>query len=498
MLDAFRWLDERIDVAGLRRALLDRKMPSELSWWHTLGSATLTAFMVQVVTGVVLAMYYAPSPDHAYDSIRYLERGVMSGALLRGMHHWGASAMVVLVLAHMVRVFTMGAYKYPREINWLLGVALLFIVLGFGFTGYLLPWDQKAYWATAVGTNIAGTTPVVGGILVKLLRGGSQLGAATLARFYALHVLLLPISLGAIVLVHIALVVRQGIAPRPHVLETGAPQRTDHPEYAAYYRTTYQRSKSAGVPFWPQIVAKDLVVGAGVVLVIALLAGIYGAGLEAPADPTDASYVPHPEWYFLPFFELLKLVPGSMESVVAVGAPAAIVLALLLLPLFDRGSTRSLGQRPASRFGMFAILGGMAMLIGSSVREEAPTAVAPEVGRPLTSVERAGRALFKRQQCGGCHAVGSEGGAEKGSDAPDLTEVGLRHSGAWLHSFLEQPERFHPDTKMPAYGPPSLSHQEIEEITRYLASLRGKNWATATPEFRDTFPETDKRKERKP
>jgi len=303
---------------------------------------------------------------------------------------------------------------------------------------------------------------------------------------------------GAIVLVHIALVVRQGIAPRPHVLETGAPQRTDHPEYAAYYRTTYQRSKSAGVPFWPQIVAKDLVVGAGVVLVIALLAGIYGAGLEAPADPTDASYVPHPEWYFLPFFELLKLVPGSMESVVAVGAPAAIVLALLLLPLFDRGSTRSLGQRPASRFGMFAILGGMAMLIGSSVREEAPTAVAPEVGRPLTSVERAGRALFKRQQCGGCHAVGSEGGAEKGSDAPDLTEVGLRHSGAWLHSFLEQPERFHPDTKMPAYGPPSLSHQEIEEITRYLASLRGKNWATATPEFRDTFPETDQRKERKP
>ena len=156
-----RWIDERIDIAGVKRGLLDRKMPGGLTWWHTLGSATLTVFMVQVITGIVLAMYYSPSPDHAYDSIRYLEHTVVSGATLRGVHHWGASAMVVLVLAHMIRVFSMGAYKYPREINWVLGVALLFIVLGFSFTGYLLPWDQKAYWATQVGTNIAGTTPVV-------------------------------------------------------------------------------------------------------------------------------------------------------------------------------------------------------------------------------------------------------------------------------------------------------------------------------------------------
>ena len=160
-------------------------------------------------------MYYAPSPDHAYDSIRYLQKHVLSGALLRGMHHWGASAMVVLVFAHMIRVFTMGAYKYPREINWLLGVALLFVVLGFGFTGYLLPWDQKAYWATAVGTNIAGTTPGIGGMLVRLLRGGSRLGAATLSRFFALHVLLMPLLLTVVVFLHLAFVIRQGIAARP-------------------------------------------------------------------------------------------------------------------------------------------------------------------------------------------------------------------------------------------------------------------------------------------
>ena len=218
-------------------------------------------FLVQVVTGIVLAMYYAPSPDHAYDSIRYLERAVVSGAMLRGIHHWGASAMVVLVLAHMIRVFSMGAYKYPREINWLLGVALLFIVLGFSFTGYLLPWDQKAYWATQVGTNIAGTTPLLGPTILKLLRGGAQLGAATLTRFFALHVLLLPMLLVTIVLLHLALVIRQGIAPRTAVLERDAPRRTTDPEYGDYYHSRYAQSKGAGVPFWPNIIYKDVLVG---------------------------------------------------------------------------------------------------------------------------------------------------------------------------------------------------------------------------------------------
>src|SRR5664279_4242159 len=173
-----QWIDDRIDMKTLRAQLIDRRVPWGLTWWHTLGSATLTVFFVQVVTGVVMAMYYSPSPDHAYDSIRYIESHVLSGHLLRGIHHWGASAMVVLVVAHMIRVFSLGSYKYPREMSWLFGVGLLFIVLGFSFTGYLLPWDQKAYWATQVGTNIAGSAPLVGGIMVNLLRGGAQLGAA--------------------------------------------------------------------------------------------------------------------------------------------------------------------------------------------------------------------------------------------------------------------------------------------------------------------------------
>ncbi|HEX8942056.1 MAG TPA: cytochrome b N-terminal domain-containing protein [Gemmatimonadaceae bacterium] len=492
-----RWVDERLDVAGLRRALLDRKMPGGLTWWHTLGSATLTVFMVQVVTGIVLAMYYSPSPDHAYDSIRYLEHTVVSGATLRGVHHWGASAMVVLVMAHMIRVFSMGAYKYPREINWVLGVGLLFIVLGFSFTGYLLPWDQKAYWATQVGTNIAGTTPIVGSTMVKLLRGGTQLGAATLARFFALHVLLLPMLLTMIVLLHLALVIRQGIAPRTAVLDNEAPPRTTDPAYPQYYETRYAKSKGAGVPFWPNIIYKDVVVGVVVVAILVFLARVTGAGLESPADPSDTAYVPRPEWYFLPFFQLLKLVPGSWESAVAVGLPAALVLVLLLLPFFDRKSIRSLTHRPMAAASMSVLLAGSGLLIGAAVREEPKTVVVPEAGRPLSSVERSGRALFRRQQCGSCHNIAGQKPVEKKEDtpdAPDLTEVGLKHSGAWMHSFIEDPLRFHKDSKMPAFGPPTLTHQEIEEITRYLTTLRGTSGAK--PEFRDTFPEPIKPKEK--
>jgi len=485
-----RWIDERIDITGVRRSLLDRKMPDGLTWWHTLGSATLTVFVVQVVTGIVLGMYYSPSPDHAYDSIRYLERTVVSGATLRGIHHWGASAMVVLVAAHMIRVFSMGAYKYPREINWLLGVVLLFIVLGFSFTGYLLPWDQKAYWATQVGTNIAGTTPIIGPAMVKMLRGGTQLGAATLARFFALHVLLLPMLLVIIVLLHLTLVIRQGIAPRTKVLEAAAPSRTTDPAYPGYYRSQYSRSKGSGVPFWPNIIYKDVAVGVVVVAILVVLARTVGAGLEPPADPSDTSYVPRPEWYFLPFFQLLKLVPGTWESAIAVGLPTAMVVALLLLPFFDRRSVRSLVHRPAAAISMSVVLAGSGLLIGAAVREEPKTAIAAQIGRPLTSAERAGKAIFRRQQCGSCHAVAGEKPVEKKEDTPDapeLTEVGLKHSGAWMHSYIEDPARFHADSKMPAFGPPTLTHQEIEEVTRYLMTLRGTTGAK--PEFRDTFPE---------
>jgi ubiquinol-cytochrome c reductase cytochrome b subunit len=490
-----RWLDERVDLRAIKEQLLDRKMPGNLTWAHTLGSATLAVFIVQVVTGVVLAMYYAPSPDHAYDSIRYLQEHVMSGALLRGIHHWAASAMVVLVLAHMIRVFWTGAYKYPREINWLLGVVLLFLVLGFSFTGYLLPWDQKAYWATQVGTNIAGTTPVVGGMLVKLLRGGSQLGAATLSRFFALHVLLMPLLLCVVVFLHLAIVVRQGIAARTAAMEGGAPARTSDPEYPAYYKQAYAKSKGGGVRFYPDLTTKDIVVATTIILVLGLLAHFVGAGLEPQADPTDNTYIPRPEWYFLPFFQLLKLVPGSMESVVAVGVPTVLLVLLVALPFFDRGSARSFSKRPIARASLIFLLGSAGLLLGASFMGEQQGAVVAEAGRPLSSVERSGKAIFGAEQCGSCHAVAGKGGGSQ-ENAPNLSLIGLKHSGAWIHSFIENPLRFHPKSAMPSFGPPTLSHQEIEEVTRYLVTLRGPNGDLKKPEFVDTFPDIIKPKEK--
>jgi ubiquinol-cytochrome c reductase cytochrome b subunit len=485
------WLDERVDLTGIRRALLDREVPERLTWWHTLGSAAFTVFIVQVITGTVLATYYSPAPDHAYDSIQYLQRHVANGALLRGIHHWGSSAMVVLVLAHMIRVFAMGAYKYPREPNWLLGVLMLFVVLGFAFTGYLLPWDQKAYWATQVGTSIAGTAPWIGSQLATLLRGGAQLGAATLTRFYAFHVLWLPLLLGAFVFVHLAMVIRQGIAPRPKALEEGAPPHTRDPAYASYYKTSYAATKRWGVRFWPDVVGKDLIVSFAVVALLVLLALAFGAPLEDPADPTDSSYVPRPEWYFLPFYQLLKLFPGSLESTVAVGVPLALVIVLLALPFYDRRSRRNLLHRPLALVCLFFLLGGSGLLLGLAAREEQP-AVPPEVGRPLNSAQRAGRALFQ-QQCQGCHVVAGKGGedAEDPEETPELTDIGLKHSSGWLHSFIEMPTRFHPESDMAAFGPPVLSHQEIEEVAQYLVTLRGPPESNLQPAIADTFPELE-------
>ncbi len=477
------WFDRRLDLTSIRRALLDRLVPDRLTWWHTLGSAALTVFLVQVVTGVVLATFYSPSPDHAYESVLYLQREVSGGAFLRALHHWGSSAMVVLVLAHMVRVFGMGAYKFPREPNWVLGVLIFFLVLGFGFTGYLLPWDQRAYWATQVGTSIAGTAPVVGGFLARLLKGGPLLGTATLARFYAFHVLWLPIGLGVMIALHLAMVVRQGIAPRTKALETDAPPKTSSREYAAYYDRTYAGTKTGGVRFWPDIIAKDIIASFLVIVILVVVARVAGAPLEPPADPTDASYVPRPEWYFLPFFQLLKLFPGSMESTIAIGVPIFLVLALVGLPFFDRGSKRNLLHRPAALASLVVVLGGSGLLLGAAIRDVQPT-IAPETGKLLSSSERAGRALFERQ-CSSCHKVATKGGDE----GPELTDIGLNHTSGWLHSFMELPVRFHPDSKMSAFGPPVLSHQEIEEVARYLATLHGPPASTAKPEVHDTFPE---------
>jgi quinol-cytochrome oxidoreductase complex cytochrome b subunit len=208
------WLDERLAWRAVWEAIFLRKIP-KVNWLYTLGSATLLTVVNQAVTGILLTIYYVPSPDQAYDSVQFITSQVPAGWLIRGLHHWGASAMVVLSFLHMLRVIFYGAYKYPREITWFSGVFLLFITLGFGFTGYLLPWDQKAFWGTTVGTRIAEVTPVIGDFLLRVMRGGEELSAITLARFFGVHVWVLPASLLVLLGIHLYLVIRIGISDIP-------------------------------------------------------------------------------------------------------------------------------------------------------------------------------------------------------------------------------------------------------------------------------------------
>ena len=209
------WLEERSGLVGAVKYFLFRRVPAETNWFHTLGSATLTAFLVQLVTGVILAMYYKPSPDEAYGSIQKITNDLWAGWLVRGMHKWGASVFIILLFLHMGRVFLFGAYKYPRELNWLIGVILLTLGLAEGLTGYLLPWDQTAYWATVVAININANAPIVGPFLGDFLRGGTEIGQDTLARFYSLHMLVIPGGLIGLITLHLYLVIRLGVTEPP-------------------------------------------------------------------------------------------------------------------------------------------------------------------------------------------------------------------------------------------------------------------------------------------
>lgn len=210
----YAWLDERLNLQGMYKNILDRPEPLG-TWWNTLGSASLFLFLLQGATGIFLMVYYTPSPDHAYDSIQYIMNGVAFGWLVRGIHHWGASLMVLVVFIHMVRVFVTASFKYPRELTWLVGIGLLLSTVGMGFTGYLLPWHQQAYWATTVGTRIAGSVPFIGDFIMKALRGGPDLSALTLQRFFSAHIWMLPAILAGLIGVHLYLIIKHGESHLP-------------------------------------------------------------------------------------------------------------------------------------------------------------------------------------------------------------------------------------------------------------------------------------------
>ncbi|HLJ58728.1 MAG TPA: cytochrome b N-terminal domain-containing protein [bacterium] len=454
---AVAWVDERLNVMPLWHGFLDRKVPKGIGWFHVFGSATLFLLVLQFATGIFLTVYYAPSTEHAYESIKFINEQVPFGKYVAGIHLWSASILVVVIGVHMLRTFAYGAYKYPRETTWITGVVLLFLVLAFAFTGYLLPYDQKAYWATVVGTNIAGAGPFVGDWALRVLRGGTAVGALTLQRFYAFHIWLLPAALALFVAAHLFMVIRQGIAapPRRRPLDLGA-DAAGLPRREVYERQ-YAMEKQAGHPFYVSIL-KDAVFALLLFLAVSALALTLGTPLEPPANPNATTYVPRPEWYFLDFFQLLWYLQGQWEPLGIFLIVLGVVLVLLLLPFYDRSPERHPVRRPiAMASAVIAIVAVMGLTyLGARSPGSAPApAAAGGAAVPPGARE------FQTQGCAGCHTIAGVGGTA----GPNLSHIGGLLTRAQLQTTI-----LNGATGMPAFS--HISPEALNALLNYLESLK--------------------------
>lgn len=338
-----RWLAERLPLGRLKDFLArqaGKPLPGHVSWWHTFGSLSLFLIVNQIVTGVLLMVYYRPTTDQAFESVRYISAKAAFGWLIRGLHSWGSTLLVLLLLLHMGRTFFTGAFKKPRELTWVIGTLIFGITLVFCFTGYLLPWNQLSYWATTVGTEIAGSIPLAGNYLKQLLLGGNAVSQETLLRFYVLHVVVLPWAVLALVAAHLVLVRVQGLATLDRVGEERPPE------------------SGKGRPFFPHHVLKELFVFSLFLALLLALVVLWPPELGERADPLATPPGIRPEWYFLPTYQLLKYFPALLGLFVALAPP----LLLLAWPFLDRGPERRFSKRPVSvTIGIAAIVLATAM-----------------------------------------------------------------------------------------------------------------------------------------
>jgi cytochrome b6 len=343
MKNVVNWLDQRLDLREIRHFVAEKSVPIHTQEvWYYLGGMTMFLFGVQVFTGILLLLYYRPSSAEAYESVQFIVTQVKFGWLIRNVHSWSANLLIALAFAHFFSVFFLKSYRKPRELTWLTGIVLLFLMLGFGFSGYLLPWNELSFFATKVGTGIAGAVPVIGPFTLRLLRGGDDVTGATLSRFYGLHVAILPAMTTALVAAHLLLVQRQGMS---------VPIGIEKREKAGL--------KLAQMKFFPNYILRDVLAWYVVLAVVAALAAFYPWELGRKADPF--AVVPpgiRPEWYFLAMFHTLKLVPshvlgfeGEHLGVVAFGLAA---LFLVLVPFLDRRANRG---EPSPVFTILAALG---------------------------------------------------------------------------------------------------------------------------------------------
>lgn len=468
------WLEHRTGLESAIKNFLYEDIPASAGWHQIIGSMAVFFFVVQVFTGGLLAFNYAPTPGEAYNSVRYIMTEVTGGPLIRGLHHWGASIMLIIVVLHMTQVFIYGAYKKPREATWMVGVTLLLITLAFGLTGYLLPWDNRAYFGTVVTTHIMSQAPLVGPYLLRLLGApGDSVGNVTFSRFYALHTILLPPLTIIIIGIHIYLVRKHGVAAAPG---DTAPKRK----------------------FFPEQVFKDTVGVAIGFIVLFTMAVVAHVPLERLADPTDTVYIPRPEWYFLFLFQALKFFKGPLEVFGSVVLPGLAMLTLFLVPFIDRGPMIRLGKRTfAITFAVLAALAWTGLTTAAVVttppnQESAddtttsatadaastPAATGLAAWQQLTPPEVAGLALFKQQGCMGCHL----GPGQKGI-GPDLTKMPQEHrTVAWMVPHFKNPSQVVPGSAMP---PISLPSTDLNSLSLFVLKLTPDNEAAllAAPTF---------------
>jgi ubiquinol-cytochrome c reductase cytochrome b subunit len=465
------WFDRRLQLAAPVREVAEHPVPrNTASWWYVFGSAALTVFVLQLVTGILLAMIYVPSAGEAWSSLQSLNHDVTLGWFIRALHGWGANFMVAVVLIHMVQVFLFGAYKFPRELTWIVGVFLLLMTLGMAFSGQVLRFDQDAYWGLGIGASIVSRVPIIGPLAVQLMLGGPIIAGATLSRFFALHVFVIPGMLIGFVCLHLLMVLKLGINEWP------MPGR--FVKKATYVTEYHELTMKDGAPFVPYAVWKDLFFAAFILLAVAACAVYFGPfGPTGRPDPTIIQTAPKPDYFFLWLYALLSLLPPSMETPALLIGPVVAILVLLLLPFLSGEGEKSWRRRPIAVLTILLL----AISLGTLTHLSGYTPWSPHMnawsGDPVperflhrtTALERQGALVFQVKQCRNCHSLGELGGQR----GPALDSVAVRLTQDQLIRQVIQG-----GGNMPAYGK-NLSPAETTALVAFLETLHPPGQAPA-------------------
>jgi ubiquinol-cytochrome c reductase cytochrome b subunit len=463
------WFDARLSLRTTLMPMLRHPIPKgvagPMGWWYVFGSASLTLLIIQILTGIGLALVYVPSADRAYDSLLFLNYQQPLGWFLRALHYYAGSGMIVMLLVHMTQVFLQGAYKYPRELTWLTGVVLLLCTLGMFFTGQVLRWDPDAYWGLAVAGSMAGRVPVAGPQIVHSLLGAPIIGGAALSRFFALHVFVIPGLLLLLLGTHLWLVLKRGVSAPP------APGRIVDP---STYDAEYEKEVHEGVPFLGDAMLKDAVFSALAVIVVVVIAAIVGPkGPSGPPDPTLGGANPRPEWPFLWLFGLLSLSPPSFETFIILVFPVILVIALFLVPFISNRGERAPSRRPVAVLLVVVSYTLLGMLTYQGVTAPWSPKMTAWSADPIperlvkdhSPEELMGASVFQNKSCRNCHALDHIGGTR----GPDLTNVGTRLTRDQL---INQISNGTPGGgNMPAYGQ-QIDPAQMATLVTFLTHLR--------------------------